>query len=74
MDGYSFHIRNLHSLLSTSFNRRFPKVPDDQLVPLTAKFRKVLISEQKIWAIGYSDINVLNESKAIKYGLIARKN
>jgi hypothetical protein len=51
-----------------------PQVPDDQLVPLSAKFRKVLISEQKIWAIGYSDINVLNESKAIKYGLIARKN
>ena len=42
-----------------------PQVPDDKLDLLSAKFRKVLISEQKIWAIGYSDINVLNESKAL---------
>jgi hypothetical protein len=51
-----------------------PTVPDQYLQTLSAKFRKVLISEQKIWAIGYSDINVLNESRAIKYGLIARNN
>jgi hypothetical protein len=49
-----------------------PEVPDQYLIPLSDKFRQFLRAERMIWAIGYSDISVLNASRAKKYGLIGR--
>ncbi len=51
-----------------------PEAPDAMLPPLSDKFRQSLSAEQKIWAIRYSDISVLNESRAKKQGLIGRND
>ncbi len=51
-----------------------PNVPDQYLQPLSDKFRQFLTVDQKIWAIGHSDIQVLNEPRAIKYGLMGRNS
>lgn len=49
-----------------------PTVPDDRLQPMSDKLRQMLKSEQKIWAIKSSDINVINRTRAEKIGLIGR--
>jgi hypothetical protein len=49
-----------------------PTVPDDKLQQMSDKMRKMLISEQKIWGINSFDINVINQSRAEKFGLIGR--
>ncbi len=45
-------------------------VPDQQLAPLTDKFRNLLMTECKLWAIPSHDLWVLNERTAKKAGLI----
>ncbi len=49
-----------------------PEAPDSMLPQLSDKFRQSLSAEQKIWAIRYSDISVLNECRAKKQGLVGR--
>lgn len=49
-----------------------PTAPDNMLPSLSDSFRKVLQVERVLWDIGYSDILVLNESKARTYRLINR--
>ena len=49
-----------------------PTAPDDMLPGLSDSFRKALRVERALWDIGYSDILVLNESKARTYRLINR--
>ncbi len=49
-----------------------PTVPDDKLQPMSDKLRRMLMAEQKIWAIKSSDINVINQTRAEKFGLIGR--
>lgn len=51
-----------------------PEAPDSMLPQLSDKFRQSLSAEQKIWAIRYSDISVLNESRAKKQGLVGRND
>lgn len=47
-----------------------PTLPDQLLEQISQKFKKSLEIERKIWNIGYSDILVLNESRAKKYKLV----
>jgi len=49
-----------------------PTVPDNMLSGFSDAFRKALQVERALWGIGYSDIFVLNESKARNCGLIDR--
>jgi hypothetical protein len=47
-----------------------PKAPDAMLPQLTDQFRQALRTDRKCWAIEHSAILVLNESRAIKHGLV----
>ncbi len=49
-----------------------PKAPDASLPQLTDLFRRAMVADRTSWAIDHSAILVLNESRAIKYGLIAQ--
>jgi hypothetical protein len=48
-----------------------PGVPDTMLPQFSEKFRQTLVSERKLWSIPDVNIQVLNEQKAQKVGLIA---
>lgn len=47
-----------------------PQAPDAMLPQLTELFRRALGADQVIWGIDQSSIVVLNESRAIKHGLV----
>lgn len=48
-----------------------PGVPDSMLPQFSEKFRQTLVSERKLWSIPDVNIQVLNEKKAQKVGLIS---
>jgi hypothetical protein len=47
-----------------------PNAPDAMLPQLTDLFRQTLRTDRAVWAIEHSAIMVLNEQRAIGYGLI----
>lgn len=47
-----------------------PKAPDAMLPQLTDHFRQALRTERICWAIEHFNILVLNEARAVKFGLV----
>lgn len=59
-----------HLTLSIQCYLVIPDVPDKQLPPFTDKFRRAMLSARRLWPIRSEHIQVINQVRARKIGLI----